>query len=194
MNNREDFNFDSQTTPAPRRHRLKRGEFVNIQCFKYDGHLYREYNGVKIIDFNQDYVACLMLKTKVAEATINWVVSEPTIFIFSKEHFFNATILLRDEKKYVYVNLATPFFIEDKTIKYIDFDLDIKTHLDHDFNVIDWPDFKNNISQYNYPKELIYKIYDELDYLFLLFNSRKEIFGEDFIDQYIEILKKQKDI
>ncbi|MBN0919085.1 DUF402 domain-containing protein [[Mycoplasma] gypis] len=175
-------------------HFLSRGKFLEIQCYKYDGHLYRQYDGVKIIENNKDYLVTLMLKTKVSEENINWVVAEPTLFIFSKHHFFNATVLIRNNQKYVYVNLASPFFIEKNVIKYIDFDLDIKTHLDHDFNVIDWPDFKQNIQNLNYSKELIYKIYNELDYLFLLFNSKKEIFDEDFLDSYVDLIKNQKDI
>ncbi|MBU4691235.1 DUF402 domain-containing protein [Mycoplasma zalophi] len=173
---------------------IKNAEFLNIQSFKYDGTLYRQYNGVKLIDNWKDYAVFLMVKTKVAEESINWVVNEPTLFLFSKTHFFNATILVRNDQKFVYVNLASPFYIEDNTVKYIDFDLDVKTNLRNDFNVIDWNDFKTNIIKYKYPKELIYKIYDEIDYLYLLFNSKEDFFNERNINQYVEKLKKLKEI
>ncbi|QJR43871.1 DUF402 domain-containing protein [Mycoplasma miroungirhinis] len=172
----------------------KNKEYLNIQSFKYDGTLYRQYNGVKLIDNWKDYVVFLMVKTKVAEVSINWVVNEPTLFIFSKNHFFNVTILITDDQKFVYVNLASPFYIENKIVKYIDFDLDIKTKLHNDFNVIDWNDFKNNIIKYKYPKELIYKIYDEIDYLHLLFNSKEDFFNETNINKYFNKLKKLKEI
>ncbi|QJG66893.1 DUF402 domain-containing protein [Mycoplasma phocoenae] len=174
--------------------KLTRGDFIDVQCYKYNGHLYRQYDGVKIIDITDKYVIALMLKTKVAEENTNWVVSEPTLFLFSKHHYYNATILLRDNQKFVYINLATPFFVDNNKIKYIDLDLDIKTYKEHEFTVIDWTDLRENFINMKYPMELVYKIYEELDFLYLMYNSREEIFNDAFIDRYINILRKNKDI
>ncbi len=69
-------------------------KFVDIQAFKYNGELYRQWNGVKVISDNKNHVCCLLYKTKVVEnVDQKWIVKEPTLWFFSKKNFFNLTIL-----------------------------------------------------------------------------------------------------
>ena len=73
--------------------------FVDVQAFKYDGTLYRQWNGTKIILDNEDYVGCLLNKTKVIEKDgQKWVIKEPTLWFFSKKNFFNTTIIPSSHK------------------------------------------------------------------------------------------------
>ncbi|SYV90468.1 Uncharacterised protein, partial [Metamycoplasma alkalescens] len=48
------------------------GQLTSIQAFKYDGTLYRQYEGCKIVANLDDFVVVLLMKTKVQEADINW--------------------------------------------------------------------------------------------------------------------------
>ncbi|WP_412031603.1 DUF402 domain-containing protein [Metamycoplasma buccale] len=177
------------------RHLFDMGQLTSIQAFKYDGTLYRQYEGAKIIANLKDFVVLLLLKTKVMEKTISWVVTEPILFFFAKNHFYNASITLNKKKdNYIYINLASPFYIDNGILKYIDFDIDIKSYLNQEFSVIDWSDFKNSIISYKYPLELIYRVYDELDYLYEQFKTKNGVFSKKMVDSFVKLLKKSGDI
>ncbi|AWX42957.1 Protein of uncharacterised function (DUF402) [Metamycoplasma cloacale] len=189
-----DDNYLEKKEKTPR-HLFDIGQITTIQAFKYDGTLYRQYEGVKIIANLDDFVVLLLMKTKVAERTINWVVSEPILFFFAKNKFYNASITLNKKKdNYIYINLASPFYIDNSIIKYIDFDIDVKSYLDKEFNVVDWPDFKNSIVQYNYPLELIYRMYEELDFLFEQHKTKNGVFSKKLVDGLVKMLVESGDI
>ena len=59
-----------------------------------------------------------------------------------------------------YINIASPYIIEEETLKYIDFDLDFKI-IGKDLNSIkklDEHEFNENITKYKYDSKLIEKI------------------------------------
>ncbi|ENY69187.1 Hypothetical protein, DUF 402 family [Metamycoplasma auris 15026] len=171
------------------------GQITTIQAFKYDGTLYRQYEGCKIIANWDEFVVVLLMKTKVQEININWIVSTPMLFVFSKKHFYNAMITLNsNDQNNIYINLASPFFIENEIIKYIDFDLDIKCYGQDDFNVVDWHDFKKSITDFRYPLKLIYKIYNELDVLEKKRKNKEGIFAKSFISDIKKILREKGDL
>ncbi|WP_373440442.1 DUF402 domain-containing protein [Metamycoplasma equirhinis] len=191
------FNEPDYSSKIQKNHRklFEMGEITTIQAFKYDGSLYRQYEGAKIVANFDDFVVVLLIKSKVMEDNINWVVSDPILFFFAKNKFYNASITLNKRKdNYIYINLASPFFIEDGIIKYIDFDIDIKSYVDKDFNVIDWQDFKESIVKYNYSLKLIYKIYDELDFLQEQHKTKNGIFSKKLIDGLTKMLIESGDI
>ncbi|ACF07039.1 Protein of uncharacterised function (DUF402) [Metamycoplasma arthritidis] len=182
-------------TPRTGRHLFDIGEIINIQAFKYDGTLYRQYEGAKVIANLNDFVVLLLIKTKVSEENMNWIVSDPTLFFFAKNKFYNANITLnRNKENYIYVNLASPFYIDNGTVKYIDFDVDVKSYAAQEFNVIDWNDFKESIKKLNYPLELIYRIYDELDYLYEQFKNKNGVFSSKLVDGLAKMLRESGDI
>ncbi|TPE57701.1 DUF402 domain-containing protein [[Mycoplasma] falconis] len=190
--NKKNAKIDGKNT---RRKLFEIGEITSIQAFKYDGTLYRQYEGAKIVANLEDFVVVLLVKTKVMEEKISWVVSDPILFFFAKNKFYNASITLNKSKNnYIYINLASPFFIDNGIIKYIDFDLDIKSYVDRDFNVIDWQDFKNSIVKYKYSLKLIYRLYDELDFLYEQHDTKNGIFSSRLIDGLERMLKESGDI
>ncbi|AXE60987.1 RNAase G [[Mycoplasma] phocae] len=171
------------------------GQITSIKAFKYDGTLYRQYEGAKIVANLDDFVVILLIKSKVAEDNISWVVSDPILFFFAKNRFYNAVVTLNKKKdNYIYINLASPFYIEDGIVKYIDFDIDIKSYVDKDFNVVDWQDFKKSITEYKYPLKLIYRIYDELDFLQEQHYAKSGIFSKKLIDNITRMLIESGDI
>ena len=155
--------------------------FVDVQAFKYDGTLYRQWNGTKIILDNEDYVGCLLNKTKVIEKDgQKWVIKEPTLWFFSKKKFFNTTINAKEDGLYFYTNLASPFFFEDNTIKFIDFDYDIKIYPNKPFLVVDHIDFARNKEKW-YDENITDVIYKNIAIISQLFYMKKEIFIEKYV-------------
>ncbi|BAP39447.1 DUF402 domain-containing protein [Metamycoplasma canadense] len=188
-------NLEEKQDKKRKRKLFEMGQLTSIQAFKYDGTLYRQYEGCKIVANLDDFVVVLLMKTKVQELNINWVVSTPVLFFFAKNKFYNASITLNENgKNNIYINLASPFFIEDQIIKYIDFDLDIKCYSEVDFNVIDWSDFKESIVKLKYPLKLIYRIYDELDFLEEQRRLKRGIFSNKLIDDITKMLINSGDI
>ena len=170
--------------------------FVNIQAFKYDGELYRQWNGVKIITENDNYVCCLLYKTKVVENDgQKWIIKEPTLWFFSKKNFFNLTIIWRKTGLHYYINLASPFFCEDKTIKYIDFDFDIKIYPNKPFQIVDHYDFQRNKEKW-YNSDIISVINQNLVEIAKKYQSKESVFDEYYIYGLFEslIIMKEVDI
>ena len=53
-----------------------------------------------------------------------------------------------------YVNLASPFVIDSKRIKYIDYDLDLKLYPNNDIRLIDVKEYGYHRKKYNYGADI----------------------------------------
>ncbi len=162
-------------------------EFINIQAYKHNGELYRQWNGVRIVGSSKDYVLVLLNKTKVQELkNQKWVISEPILWFFSTNNFFNVTLTVRDDGFYYYANLSSPFFLEENTIKYIDYDYDIKKYPGKKFSVVDHNDFLANENSYDQKtKDIIYMNLVELAEMSI---KKEAIFNENAIKETIKKL------
>ncbi|MBR3832148.1 MAG: DUF402 domain-containing protein [Mycoplasmataceae bacterium] len=171
-----------------------RHKFINIQAYKYDGTLYRQWNGVKLIFENDNYVCCLLHKTKVLENDgKKWVIKKPTLWFFSKNYFFNMTITWKKEGLHYYINLASPFFFEDDSIKYIDFDFDLKIYPNKPFQIVDHDDFLKNKEKL-YSKEIVDVIYENIITIAMKYQTRENIFDESYVYGLFESLIILKEI
>ena len=166
-------------------------EFINIQAYKHNGDLYRQWNGVRIVGSSKDYVLVLLNKTKVQELkNQKWVISEPILWFFSTNNFFNVTLTIKNDGFYYYANLSSPFFFEENTIKYIDYDYDIKKYPGKKFSIVDHNDFIANKDWYDQKtKEVIYLNLVELAEMCI---KKEGIFNEITIKEIIKklILKR----
>jgi protein associated with RNAse G/E len=66
----------------------------------------------------------------------------------------------KDKKYYYYINIASPFLLEEEIIKYIDFDLDyrIPNAKSTKINLLDQNEFEEHAIKYQYPAKLVTKI------------------------------------
>ncbi|UUD35533.1 DUF402 domain-containing protein [Mycoplasmopsis caviae] len=171
------------------------GSIVNVQAFKYNGELYRQWNGVKVLRNTTQHYVLLMYKTKVAEANKkSWVYRKYVLWFLPKNSMYNALILLKQKSNYVYVNLASKPVYEDNTIKFIDLDLDVKSYPRKQFSIVDREEFLFNSKELKYPKKLINMIADSLDEIVNKHNNNEYFFNSDVIDYYIDQAKKDKSI
>ncbi|UVD81549.1 DUF402 domain-containing protein [Mycoplasma iguanae] len=166
---------------------------INIQAYKYNGELYRQWNGVKIIENSPEHVVLHMDKTKVSEKeNQNWTIRETSLWFMPKNKMYNAIITFKNDQPYVYINLASSFIYEDNTIKYIDYDLDIKCYPGKDFYIIDKLDFKRNTIKMHYPKQLHNKIYSTIKFLFNNYIQDEYIFNKSYLKTFLEEIKREK--
>ena len=111
-------------------------------------------------------------KTKVTESEGSvWKTKEPAIMYFFRNEWFNIIAQLKKDGIYYYCNIASPFIIEDNTIKYIDYDLDLRIFPSGEYKVLDKMEYK-------YHKKLM-EYSDELD---VVINGAMD----DLIKKYIE--------
>ena len=66
----------------------------------------------------------------------------------------------KGNKYYYYINIASPYLVEDEIIKYIDFDLDyrIPDAKKNRINLLDQDEFNEHLVKYQYPPKLVEKI------------------------------------
>lgn len=140
-----------------------------IQAYKYNGWLYHSWQPLYILDKTKDYLFCaarnLYVLTSKRNSTTCFKHCQHdcyTCWFFFEKEWFNIkiTINLIERNITYYINLASPYLIENKIIKYIDFDLDFKCikFFDSDtvkWHILDTKEFKENIKKYKYPDSIL---------------------------------------
>ncbi|QZE12098.1 DUF402 domain-containing protein [Mycoplasma sp. Ms02] len=173
--------------------KIRIGQIVEIQAYKYDGKLYRQWNKAKVIFADDKNLVCFMHKTKVTELeNKGWVYREPVIWVFSKKHLFNAIITIKKDGNHYYINLASTPIFEDETIKFIDYDLDVKVYPFKDLKIVDREEFFANSKKFNYPQKLKELIYKQLSDIITMYDGYKYIFDDKNITYYKKLAETDK--
>lgn len=135
--------------------KLEIGQRLQIQCYKHDGKVHRCWDEAVVLDVKKDYIVFGNEKTLVTEAQGNtWRTKEPAIMYFFKDKWYNIIVQLKKEGVTYYCNIATPFIIEENTIKYIDYDLDLRIFPNGSFKILDKQEYKYHKKKMNYSKDL----------------------------------------
>ena len=93
-----------------------------------------------------------------------------------------------------YCNIATPFIIEEGTVKYIDYDLDLRIYNNGEYKILDKMEYKYHKKIMNYSEDLETAIKNGLDDLIKLYTNGSDFFNDElnmkYYNEYLE-LKKQ---
>ncbi|WOO89074.1 DUF402 domain-containing protein [Mollicutes bacterium LVI A0078] len=133
-------------------------EKIGHYAYKYDGSFHRYWQDALKLAETRDYIITATPKrTNVIEGDgYFWRSRELAINYFSKDKWFNVIIMYKDDEIVYYCNLASPCLIEAQSIKYIDYDLDVKYFpKSKQIKVLDRNEFNNNIETYGYPQQII---------------------------------------
>jgi len=170
------------------------GDKLEIQCYKHNKKVHRAWSEAVILDVKKDYIVCGNSKTLVTESEgTTWRTKEPAIMYYFKNKWYNIIAQLKKDGIYYYCNIASPFIIEEKTIKYIDYDLDLRVFPSGAYKVLD-------VLEYNYHRKIL-KYSDELDTILqtALENLIKEYVSGSFMfsantnyEYYQDFLKLKK--
>ncbi|MEA4134453.1 DUF402 domain-containing protein [Mycoplasma sp. 2045] len=175
--------------------KLKVGQMINVQAYKHNGHLYRQWNSVKVIFHNKRHIVLFLKNTKVAEyeRDVNgWRYKENAIWFIPKDSMYNAIVLLKESGSYYYINLASRPIFEDDTLKFIDYDLDIKCYPDKELQIVDREEFAEHSKEMKYPESLRKTIYDEIKDIISLYNDYEYFFSDEVIAYYLKVLYDDK--
>ena len=168
------------------------GDKLQIQCYKHNGKIHRAWDEAVVLDFKKDYIVFANNRTQVTEAEGNvWKTKEPAIMYFFKDKWFNVIAQLKKDGVYYYCNIASPFIIEEGTIKYIDYDLDLRIFPSGEYKILDKGEYKYHKRIMNYSDELDLVINHAMEELISYFNSKYIVFDKDrnygYYDEYNSI-------
>ena len=172
------------------------GDNYEIQCYKHNSKIHRCWSEAVILDIKKDYIVCGNNKALVIESDGRTrKTREPAVMYFFKNKWFNVIAQLKKEGISYYCNIASPYIIEDNTIKYIDYDLDLRIFPNGEYKILDKMEYKYHKRIMNYSDELDVAIRNGFDELINIYNNGSKIFDEkinlEYNKKYNEILKEK---
>ena len=172
------------------------GSKYQIQCYKHNGKIHRSWDEAILLEDKKDYMVFANCKTQVIRAEgIAWKTKEPAIMYFFKNKWYNIIAQLKKDGIYYYCNMASPMIIEENTIKYIDYDLDLRVFPDGSFKVLDRGEYKYHKSLMNYSQDIDTILKAELTNLINKVRTKELAFEpgtvERYYEKYVELTQKQ---
>lgn len=135
--------------------KLNVGTRYQIQCYKHNGKIHRVWDEAVLLDIKKDYMIFGNNKTTVTEAAGNtWKTKEPAIMYFFRKEWFNVIVQFKKDGIYYYCNIATPFIMEEDTIKYIDYDLDLRVFPNGSYKILDRMEYQYHKKIMSYSNDL----------------------------------------
>lgn len=170
------------------------GDKLQIHCYKHNKKIHRAWDEAVLLKEEKDYMVFGNNKTNVTESDgSSWKTKEPAIMYFFKNEWFNIIAQLKKDGIYYYCNIATPFIIEDNTIKYIDYDLDLRIFPNGDFKILDRLEYSYHKRVMEYSKDLDLVICNSLDDLIAKYKNGFFPFDEKenqkYCVQYMNLTK-----
>ncbi len=169
---------------------MKVSEEYNIHAYKHNGELYKVWDKTIFLDQTDDYYVFANNKTKVTEKDgRTWRTKEPAIIFYYKKHWFNIIAQIKNNGVYFYCNISSPVIIENNTIKFIDYDLDLRVFPDGVYKILDKSEYQYHKKLMSYPKELSEVVEYELKNLIEMYKRKEEPFNLNVVNKYNELYK-----
>lgn len=163
------------------------GKKYEIHSYKHNGKIHRSWDEAILIEINNDYLVFSNEKTKVIEADgRTWRTKEPAILYFFYNKWFNIIGQYKKKGIYYYCNIASPLIIEENTIKYIDYDLDLRVFPDGSFKVLDRREYKYHKILMKYSDSLDFILKSELTELIKMLKKHHPVFQHKMIEHYYQ--------
>ena len=173
------------------------GDKLEIQCYKHNKKIHRAWEEAVVLDVKKDYIVFGNNKTLVIEAEgTTWRTKEPAIMYFFKNKWYNVIAQMKKDGIYYYCNIATPFIIEENTIKYVDYDLDLRIFPKGDYKVLDKLEYQYHKKKMKYSSDLDKVINTAMNDLIkeymdgaFMFNRKK---NEEYLNLYLKCKEESK--
>ena len=129
--------------------------------------------------------------SKILFNAIKNIISGYILYFFYKD-WYNIIGQYKKTGIYYYCNIASPFLIEEDTIKYIDYDLDLRVFPDGSFKVLDRGEYKYHKKLMNYPDSIDKIIKSELSKLIDLARNKDGAFQYGEVERYCKLYEEIK--
>ncbi len=172
---------------------IKIGDKLKICCYKHNGYLDRTSDEATVVYIDHEKLIVANDHTKLTEHNgSSHTTNEPAILFFYKKKWFNIIGQLKNGGLFYYCNIATPYIIDGYTIKYIDYDLDLRVYPDGGYKVLDRNEYRYHKKIMKYGIELDYIIENSLKELIELKKSGLGPFQENVVEMYYQEYQKIK--
>lgn len=170
---------------------------MEIQCYKHDKKPHRAWSEAVVLDIKKDYMVFGNNKTLVTEAEgTTWRTKEPAIMYFFKDRWYNIIAQMKRDGIYYYCNIATPYIIEENTIKYIDYDLDLRIFPKGEFKILDKLEYEYHKNKMNYSEDLDIVINSAMKQLIKEYKNGAHMFdaerNEKYLHLYLQVIKESE--
>ena len=174
---------------------LKKGDKLKIECYKHNGYLDRTSDEATVIYNDEEVLVVANNHTTLTEHNgESHTTNEPAVLFFFKHKWFNVIGQLKKKGLFYYCNIATPFIIDGYTIKYIDYDLDLRIYNTGEYKILDKMEYKYHKKLMGYSDDLDKAIKNGLAELIELYENGSSLFAtEPNLKYYEEYLKVKKD-
>ena len=163
------------------------GHWLAIQCYKHDGSLHRCWDRGLVLANNDDFIVIATKKAKVVEYNgRRWFTKEPAVTIFSKKEWWNVICMMKTDGICYYCNIASPSIVDNRTIKYIDYDLDAKLFPDGVIRILDEKEYQRHRQTYGYDDELDEVLRYQTDVIVKRMENKEFPFDDERIKKYYE--------
>ncbi|MCM1053290.1 MAG: DUF402 domain-containing protein [Ruminococcus sp.] len=172
---------------------IKIGDKLQIHCYKHNGKLHQLCDEAIVLDINDERIVVANNKAKLTEADgRSYHAKEPAILFFYKKRWFNVIGQLKQFGLFYYCNIATPYIIDNRIIKYIDYDLDLRVFPDGGFKVLDYNEYNYHKKLMEYPPEIQMIIKNELSNLIEMKRHNEGPFAKGVVENYYKIYRNLK--
>ena len=170
--------------------KIKIGDNLPIHCYKHNGKLHRTWDDAIVLEITDDVLVCGNHKTWITEADgRSHKTKEPAIIFFYRDKWFNIFAQLKKNGLFYKCNIASPFLIDGKIIKFIDYDLDLKVFPDGGFRVLDKNEYKYHKKIMSYSEELDMVVKNGIEELIDIKKQNLYPFKEEVIKNYYNMYK-----
>lgn len=167
---------------------IKVGDTLVIHCYKHNGMIYKSWDKAIVLDINKEYMILGNDKVLVTKSDgRRWYTKEPAIMFFYWNRWFNIIAQLKHQGLFYYCNIASPFVIDNRIIKYIDYDLDVRVFSDGAFKILDRNEYNYHKKLMKYPPEINLIIKKELTSLIEMKKASVNPFNKEIIDKYFKM-------
>lgn len=144
----------------------ERIKWMRVMCFKHDQSIHRIWDKAALMYEDDEKIIISNSKTLIRENDKRiWMAKEPSVSIYYKNRWFNIMGIIREGGIHYYCNIASPCVVSGKTIKYIDYDLDLVKTIKGEIKILDEDEFKVNKEKYGYGKIIEQILKKELNLL-----------------------------
>ena len=173
--------------------RLQIGKKYQIHSYKHNGKIYKAWDEAVLLAYKKEEGLYIFGNdhTKVTEVDgRSWHTKEPAILFFFTNKWYNIIGQCKSKGLYYYCNLASPIIIEEDTIKYIDYDLDVKVFPTGSFKIVDRGEYYYHKKKMHYPVEIDHIIKEELSNLIEEIRKKENYFSPNTIKKYHQLYEK----
>lgn len=168
-------------------------KYVEIQGYKHDGRMHRIWDSPYCVYEDSSYIVLCSNNIKVIEHDFRvWYTKEPAVMLFFKNRWMNIVAMFKKNGLTYYVNLASPYIVDNSIIKYIDYDLDIKLFPNNKIRLIDVKEYALNKKIYDYSEDINTILKFNVEEINSLMKKREFPFNDDIIKEYYEKYKAIK--